>query len=113
MSFVEKRKGNGKEKEDEGGGGKEKEELRLWSCSMPVGSVVVLEGDAADEYLHALPPMSSRRISLTFRHLSDAQRSREEDAVAKKEADRIARGIIAVTSPYPADIHLFLEIIQC
>ena len=37
------------------------------ALSLPVGSAVVVDGDAADSYEHAVPPVTDTRISLTFR----------------------------------------------
>lgn len=39
------------------------------TLELPVGSVVVVSGDAADVYEHAIPPVSQERISLTFRRV--------------------------------------------
>eukprot|EP00948_MAST-09A_sp_MAST-9A-sp1_P002372 g2372.t1 len=44
--------------------------LLIHKVKMPIGSCIVLNGESADEYQHALPPMSEPRISLTFRHLN-------------------------------------------
>ena len=63
-----------------------------WRVSLPVGSLLVLDGQSADELSHAVPPVTSRRVSLAFRRLTrDALREREEasegrrgDAGAKK-----------------------------
>jgi len=52
----------------------EGEELRL---VLPARSAVRVEGDAADVYEHAIPPVSEARISLTFRRRLDSQREKD------------------------------------
>ena len=59
----------------------EGEELRL---SLPARSAVRVEGDAADVYEHAIPPVSEDRISLTFRRRLDLQQ--ETDLIAAQVA---------------------------
>ena len=51
------------------GPGPSREERLNEECvvSLPVGSAVVVEGDAADAYEHAVPPVTAERVSLTFR----------------------------------------------
>lgn len=41
--------------------------IRLW---LPVGSALIVDGEAADAWRHSVPPVTKRRISLTFRTLS-------------------------------------------
>ena len=52
----------------------EGEEIRLM---LPARSAVRMEGRAADEYEHAIPPVSADRISLTFRRRMDAEKEKE------------------------------------
>lgn len=52
----------------------EGEEVRV---VMPVRSAVRMEGAAANEYEHAVPPVSERRVSLTFRRRMDVDGERE------------------------------------
>ena len=54
----------------------EGEEIRV---VLPARSAMRMEGDAADEYEHAIPPVSADRISLTFRRRMDA--TTERDAI--------------------------------
>ncbi|KAK3247971.1 hypothetical protein CYMTET_42545 [Cymbomonas tetramitiformis] len=56
---------------------------------MPVGSALRLDGPAAAEYKHAVPPPTSRRISITLRHLStDGNGSRLREAMSKKQQNK-------------------------
>ena len=43
---------------------------------LPVGSALRLDGDAADDWTHGLPPATSPRISLTFRRLNQETKSK-------------------------------------
>ena len=52
----------------------EGEEVRMM---LPVGSAVRMEGAAANEYEHAVPPTTARRVSLTFRRRMDVEGERE------------------------------------
>ena len=52
--------------------------------SLPVGSAVVVCGDAADVYEHAVPPVTEERISLTFRRA--AGEDEEDDTRARTES---------------------------
>ena len=52
----------------------EGEEIRV---VLPARSAMRMEGDAADEYEHAIPPVSADRISLTFRRRMDATTERD------------------------------------
>ena len=64
-----------------------KNSRRKWQTMLPVGSLLVIGGQAADEMTHAVPPVTARRISLTFRRLaSDTQHK-----LLTIEADRKAR----------------------
>lgn len=47
----------------------------LW---LPVGSALVVDGEAADAWRHSVPPVTKRRISLTFRTLSDTTKRKFE-----------------------------------
>ena len=44
---------------------------------LPVGSAVRMEGAAANEYEHAVPPTTARRVSLTFRRRMDVEGEQE------------------------------------
>ena len=82
----------------------EGEELRL---NLPARSAVRVEGDAADVYEHAIPPVSADRISLTFRRRLDLQQ--EKDLIAAQVAIterfrslyREKRGKLRAESPKP------------
>ena len=53
---------------------------------LPVGSALRLDEAAADDWTHGLPPATSPRISLTFRRLDQATRSKfAAEAKAIKE----------------------------
>ena len=63
---------------------------KLLHISLPVGSVLRLDGPAANVWRHGIPPVSQRRISLTFRRLRfetasihDASR---KDTAARRDA---------------------------
>ena len=76
---------------------------------MPPGSVLRVDGAAADEMKHALPRATARRVSLTFRRLSSSVRgsldashgavlaSREAKAARKREA-KAARGRVPLSA---------------
>lgn len=66
----------------------------LLRVEMPVGSLLRVDGEAADEMRHALPRATSRRVSLTFRRLSDATRAHLEalrEASTESKAARFER----------------------
>ena len=65
---------------------------------LPVGSALRVDGAAADDWTHAIPPVSQRRVSLTFRRLSAETRAVFDDASAasasrkqRRKAERKAR----------------------
>ena len=61
-----------------------------WRVSLPVGSLLVLDGQSADELSHAVPPVTARRISLAFRRLTrDALREREQASAGRSEAQKL------------------------
>ena len=41
-----------------------------FSCNLPVGSVLVLDGNGANVAKHCVPSVSTDRISITFRKIS-------------------------------------------
>lgn len=45
-----------------------------FSLPLPVGSVCVLKGAAADVAKHAIPSVPLPRVSITFRKISDGKR---------------------------------------
>ena len=61
---------------------------RLVTVALPRRSAVVLRGAAADEYEHAIPPVSSPRISLTFRTLGDPNAAATKARIARADARR-------------------------
>jgi len=46
-----------------------------FTLPLPVGSVCVLKGNAADVAKHAIPSVPQKRVSLTFRKISGGKRS--------------------------------------
>mmetsp|Transcript_66227 Transcript_66227/g.149516 ORF Transcript_66227/g.149516 Transcript_66227/m.149516 type:complete len:395 (-) Transcript_66227:75-1259(-) len=77
------------------------------TVQLPVGSLLVLGGASADEWTHAVPPVTRRRLSLTFRRLRTevaAEGAAEAAAKAaarqtKGEARRQAKLVIALWEP--------------
>ena len=61
---------------------------RLVVVALPRRGAVVLRGAAADEYEHAIPPVSSPRISLTFRALGDPNAAATKARIALADARR-------------------------
>lgn len=61
---------------------------RLVVVALPRRGAVVLRGAAADEYEHAIPPVSSPRISLTFRALGDPNAAATKARIARADARR-------------------------
>ena len=61
---------------------------RLVTVALPRRGAVVLRGAAADEYEHAIPPVSSPRISLTFRALGDPNAAATKARIARADARR-------------------------
>jgi alkylated DNA repair protein alkB family protein 8 len=57
---------------------------------LPKRSCVVLSGDAADVFEHAVPPVTEKRISLTFRRLGDPDDRRTIDRIARVDSRRAA-----------------------
>mmetsp|Transcript_36004 Transcript_36004/g.48677 ORF Transcript_36004/g.48677 Transcript_36004/m.48677 type:complete len:348 (-) Transcript_36004:308-1351(-) len=57
---------------------------------LPTGSVLKLDSDAADKYTHAVPPVTSRRISLTFRrpHPTTIAKTQVWEAVRQEKIRR-------------------------
>ena len=87
----------------EGGQGPSPEERlnETHALSLPVGSAVVVEGEAADEYEHAVPPVTAERISLTFRRRGRPGRETErrtERAERCRRRCRDARGAIVAAA---------------
>ena len=58
------------------------------AVELPRRSAVVLRGAAADEYEHAIPPVTAPRVSLTFRALGDCDAPATQARVAVAEARR-------------------------
>ncbi|KAI5393613.1 RNA demethylase ALKBH9B [Lathyrus oleraceus] len=46
----------------------------LYAISLPVGSVLVLNGNGADVAKHCVPAVPSKRISITFRRMDESKR---------------------------------------
>ena len=46
-----------------------------FTLPLPVGSVCVLKGNAANVAKHAIPSVPQKRVSITFRKISDGKRS--------------------------------------
>jgi hypothetical protein len=63
------------------------------SVLMPVRSVLRLDGAAADEFKHAVPPVRGRRIAITMRRVDPEldQRAAEAERKATSEQQRILR----------------------
>ena len=64
------------------------EENKLVTVALPRRGAVVLRGAAADEYEHAIPPVLSPRISLTFRTLGDPNAAATKARIARADARR-------------------------
>lgn len=85
------------------GPGPSREERLNEECvvSLPVGSAVVVEGDAADAYEHAVPPVTAERVSLTFRRRGQPGSAETDERTRRAERCRRrcrdVRGAIAVT----------------
>ena len=60
------------------------------AVTLPVGSALVLDGDAADVYEHAVPPVTSERVSLTFRRVASPDDPRAAARAKIAEAARAA-----------------------
>ena len=58
------------------------------TVALPRRGAVVLRGAAADEYEHAIPPVTAPRISLTFRALGDCESAATKARIARAEARR-------------------------
>ena len=59
--------------------------------ALPLGSVLRVGGAAADSWMHALPRATARRVSLTFRRLSEPTRARFAALQEAADAAGIAR----------------------
>jgi alkylated DNA repair dioxygenase AlkB len=61
---------------------------------LPVGSALRLDGAAADDWTHGLPPATSPRISLTFRRLNAETKSKFADEArrVKERRDEVKDG---------------------
>ena len=79
----------------EGGRGPSPEERlnETHALSLPVGSAVVVEGEAADEYEHAVPPVTAERISLTFRRRGRPGRETEQRTERAERCRRRCRDV--------------------
>ena len=66
---------------DAGGCGEQFEQRIM----LPTGSVLCVDGAAADVWQHAVPPVSERRISLTFRRLTDEAQHQFDTARSERE----------------------------
>ena len=58
---------------------------------LPVGSALRLDGDAANDWTHGLPPATSPRISLTFRRLNAETKSKFADEARRVKERRDAK----------------------
>ena len=66
----------------------EEKNKNLVTVTLPKRSAVVLRGAAADEYEHAIPPVTEPRVSLTFRALGDENAPATKKRVARADAIR-------------------------
>ena len=58
---------------------------------LPVGSALRLDGAAADDWTHGLPPATSPRVSLTFRRLNAETKSKFEEEARRVQERRDAK----------------------
>jgi len=59
---------------------------------LAVGSALRVDSDAADEWLHEIPPVTARRVSLTFRRLSEATKLQFAAADAALLEQKVSKG---------------------